>query len=64
MRRRCACLDFIQANPADPLEVAAAVATHRAKPQHRDWWARQQVEDEKLHIPVAIGARASIRRVA
>lgn len=63
MTRRCACRGFLEADPDDKAEVAAAVASHRQTLQHKDWWERQTVEDEKVHIPVRI-APVMLRRVA
>jgi hypothetical protein len=64
MTRRCACRGYLEADPCDPAEVGAAVASHRLKPQHQDWWFRQQVVDEKVHIPVRLGPTATLRRLA
>lgn len=64
VRRPCACRAFLEADKEDPAEVAAVVAGHQRTPQHRDWWDEQSAIDEKVRIPVQIGPRASLRRIA
>lgn len=62
-RKRCACQAFIEADPDDAPDVAAAVSGHRRTAQHRDWWEAQQAADERVFLPVRV-IPTSVRRVA
>jgi hypothetical protein len=63
VRRRCACQQFLEADPEDKEEVVAAVVRDQETSQHRDWWRAQQILDEKVSIPVRIRP-ATLRRVS
>jgi hypothetical protein len=62
-RRQCACQQYLTADTEDPEEIVAAVVRDQETAQHRDWWRRQQVIDEKYSIPVAVRP-ATLRRVS
>jgi hypothetical protein len=64
VRRRCACQQYLEADPRDSEEVVAAVVRDQKTAQHRDWWHDQQIIDEKVRIPVLLGATAKLRRIA
>jgi hypothetical protein len=64
MTRRCACRGYLEADPLDDAEVAAAVVIHQKTQKHREWWSIQQCVDEKTSLPVRLGPTATLRRLA
>jgi hypothetical protein len=45
--RRCSCRQFIEAEDT-PRAIEAAVQQHQREPEHRAYWQRVQLEQEKV----------------
>lgn len=57
VRKPCVCRGFLEADPADPVDVEKAVQSHQQELQHLAWRAMAQINGE-LVAPerVAVGA--------
>lgn len=75
-RRPCACRGAIEADPADPRDVEAAVREHQTELQHRAFVEGEQLagryvapEEIRINVPIGSSRRRTttgleIRRVA